>query len=130
MTERTTKRHFKLVKPLIKYRIVNGVVEKQKDSYGNFNNKNPCDAAQKAINDICISLELEKKLKTCKGVIFELKEVTRGSKQKTYKYIGIRRKLENPKKIRNKKTNQIRTYKYESIAHAYYGKYKDAYNKK
>ena len=59
----------------------------------------PSSAARKAFNKWC----KEKKLKKCKKT-FTMKESTKGSKNKTYSYVGQRKKLAQPKEIKRNDT--------------------------
>jgi len=67
----------------------------------------PIQAAKKAFNSFC----RKSKVRTC-DVVFTIREITRGSKNKEYKYHGKRKRLNPPKEI-NRGGNVI-TIKYEN----------------
>lgn len=91
------KRHFVLTEPLIKLRRHMGQLVEQTDKYGNFYGKNPYEAARKASNSIFESFLLEGNLfDGSQNLIFELKEITKDSSRKQYKYEVKREYLNNP----------------------------------
>lgn len=78
------------------------VVEGKKE-HGLFVGRSPSSVAKKVVSKLS---------KGGKKVIFELREITQGSKKKTYgPYEGIKKKLSDPVKIGD------RVYKYESKVH-------------
>ncbi len=91
------KRHFILTEPLIKLRRHMGQLVEQTDKYGNFYGKNPYEAARKASNSIFESFLLEGNLfDGSQNLVFELKEITKDSSHKNYKYEVKREYLKEP----------------------------------
>lgn len=94
------------------------VVEGKKE-HGLFVGRSPSSVAKKVVSKLS---------KGGKKVIFELREITQGSKKKTYgPYEGIKKKLSDPVKIGD------RVYKYESKVHRVKrkgGETQEYYNKK
>lgn len=66
------------------------------EEIGRFSGKKPKQAANKALTSIIRSNVLDGTDLTGQNINFSVRECTRGSKHKEYKYNGIREKLENP----------------------------------
>jgi hypothetical protein len=74
------------------------VVIEEGDAHGRFSGSKPKQAANKALTSILKGKE--KKGKTVEGEIkFSIVECTRGSKHKTYNYVGERVQLKNPMEV-------------------------------
>ncbi len=104
------KRHFILTEPLLEFRRFNGKLVEQNDKYGNFYGKSPYEAARKAANSIYESKILEGKfLMNNEKMLFGLKEITKDSLKKEYKYEMSRKFLNEPieVKMKNGLTYQI-----------------------
>lgn len=62
---------------------------------GRYMAKTPLGAAKKAFTQLC----RKNNTQTCSNKKFVLKETTKGSKNKEYKYVGSRNKLSKPIKV-------------------------------
>jgi len=81
------------------------VVEKNGKEHGLYVSSTPSSAAKKAVSKLCASNK-------SKNVEFYLREITQGSKKKTYgPYIGEMKKLKTPIELKG------RVIKYETIVH-------------
>ena len=91
-------RHFVLTEGLIKFRRYKGNLVEQNNTYGNFYGKTPYEAARKASHSIFESKIFEG-LNLDETIEFSMREITRDSKNKIYKYKVKRELLKEPVKI-------------------------------
>jgi hypothetical protein len=82
------------------------------DTSGRFSGNKPKQAANKALTSIFKTLQKKGEKVLGRSISFTIKECTRGSKHKEYKYEGKREQLATPMKVNIKSENGVKTIEY------------------